>query len=168
MKTFILPIVLAVAGTGAGAATGLFLVPPVRPAAVDQAVQCVGSEAEDHLAALPHDSSGHEGPSAFVALNNQFVVPLVGGDGVEALVILSLSLEVGEGDDDAVLSAEPRLRDAFLQVLFDHANTGGFEGAFTATETMRRLRLALTSAAQEILGDALRNVLIVDIVRQDI
>jgi hypothetical protein len=167
MKSLILPVVFLLVGTGGGAATGLFLMPPAPPA--DPAADPVCPAPADPAAhdALPGPAP-HDTPSAFVALNNQFIVPVVDDGDVEALVILSLSIEVPEGEDAPVLTAEPRLRDAFLQVLFDHANTGGFDGAFTATETMRGLRLALDAAAREVLGDLARDVLVIDIVRQDV
>ena len=63
----------------------------------------------------------------YVKLSNQFVVPVVKGKTVVSLVVLSLSLEVPEGQKDAVFRREPKLRDSFLQVLFDHANIGGFD-----------------------------------------
>jgi len=169
MKKFVLPVALLVVGSGAGAATGLFLLPPTEeedPAAV-ACPEPAGAATEELHGALP-EPAPFDTPSVFVPLNNQFIVPVVEGDDVAALVILSLSLEVPEGQDAAVLGAEPRLRDAFLQVLFDHANTGGFDGAFTASETMRSLRLALDAASHEVLGDLSRNVLIIDIVRQDV
>jgi hypothetical protein len=167
VKKLILPILLLVGGTAGGTAAGLFLLPPPEaedgPDA-DAAVVCPTPDDHDPAAL----AAAHDTPSAFVSLNNQFIVPLLDRGSVGALVILSLSVEVEEGAQDSVLLAEPRLRDAFLQVLFDHANTGGFAGTFTATETMRSLRLALNAAAQEILGGTIRNVLIVDIVRQDV
>jgi hypothetical protein len=167
MKAIILPAALLFAGAGGGAATGLFLMPPAP--ATDPAAEPVCPAPADPAAhdALPGPAP-HDTPSAFVPLNNQFIVPVVEDGDVTALVILSLSLEIPEGEDAPVLTAEPRLRDAFLQVLFDHANTGGFDGAFTATETMRSLRLALDAAAQEVLGDLVRDVLVLDIVRQDV
>ena len=67
----------------------------------------------------------------YVKLNNQFVVPVVEDGRVAAMVVLSLSLEVEAGNTEAVYQREPKLRDAFLQVLFDHANVGGFCGSFT-------------------------------------
>lgn len=165
MKKLILPIILLVGGTAGGAAAGLLLLPP---AAADDATEptavCPSPETQADMPLAPV----HETPSAFVPLNNQFIVPLLDQGSVGALVILSLSVEVAEGGEDPVLVAEPRLRDAFLQVLFDHANTGGFAGTFTATETMRSLRLSLNAAAEEVLGETIRNVLIVDIVRQDV
>jgi hypothetical protein len=168
MKKLVLPIVMLLGGSGAGAAAGLYLLPPPVAEEEPAAVACPEPAATEELHGALPEPAPYDTPSAFVPLNNQFIVPVVDGDDVAALVILSLSLEVPDGENAAVLAAEPRLRDAFLQVLFDHANTGGFDGAFTASETMRSLRLALDAASQEILGDVSRNVLIIDIVRQDV
>jgi hypothetical protein len=52
-------------------------------------------------------------------------------------------------------------------VLFDHANIGGFRGAFTNSNNMDMLRNALREAGSNVLGSALVDVLIVDIARQD-
>ncbi len=169
MKKLILPLLFLILGTAAGAGVGLFVLPP-PPAA----------ETADAAAACPEPATAGEGghgeealplhatPSVFVPLGNQFVVPLLDDDSVSALVVISVSLEIPQGEEEAVLASEPRLRDAFLQVLFDHANTGGFDGTFTATEPMRSLRLALNVAARDVLGESARNVLIVDIVRQEV
>jgi flagellar FliL protein len=171
VKKLILPILLLLLGTGVGVGVGLFLLPP---AAADGSQDVEASEACAAPAETGDGEHGaeaaplHDTPSAFVPLGSQFVVPLLEDESVTALVVLSVSLEVAEGQEETALAAEPRLRDAFLQVLFDHANTGGFAGTFTATEPMRSLRLALNAAAQEVLGEAARNVLIVDIVRQDV
>ncbi len=62
---------------------------------------------------------------------------------------------------------EPKLRDVFLRVLFDHANAGGFSGSFTKTTRMNTLRMGLLEAAQKALGPVVSDVLIVDVVRQD-
>ncbi len=103
----------------------------------------------------------------YVKLSNQFVVPVVEDGRVSAMVILSLSLEVAPGTTEAVYAREPRLRDTFLQVLFDHANAGGFRGAFTDGANLILLRRALREAGTAVLGEDLREVLISDIVRQD-
>jgi hypothetical protein len=80
----------------------------------------------------------------------------------------ALSLEAKTGAREAIYAREPKLRDAFLQVLFDHANTGGFKGAFTDSGTMNNLRNALTEIAQKTIGDEINDVLVIDIVRQDV
>ena len=83
------------------------------------------------------------------------------------MAVLSLTVEVAPGRNEAVYQREPRLRDAFLRVLFAHANAGGFDGSFTASEAMLPLREALREAAVGVLGEIATDVLIVDIVRQD-
>ena len=106
-------------------------------------------------------------PPDYVKLNNQFVIPVVEDGNVAALVVLSLSLEVTTGSTETVFLSEPKLRDVFLQVLFDHANAGGFKGSFTDASNLVVLRQALQEVAMQVLGDSVKDVLIVDIARQD-
>ena len=87
---------------------------------------------------------------------------------VASLVVLSLSIEVNSGETDKIYKKEPRLRDAFLQVMFDHANAGGFDGEFTGSNQMVLLRSALKEVAIKTGGSSLSDVLIHDIVRQDL
>ena len=51
--------------------------------------------------------------------------------------------------------------------MFEHANAGGFKGAFTDGSNLILLRKALLEAAQGNLGDLVKNVLISEIARQD-
>jgi hypothetical protein len=94
------------------------------------------------------------------------IVPIVSQDKVASLVVLSLSIEVKGGFSKEVYDREPALRDAFLQALFRHANTGGFNGDFTSGEKMADLRRALNSAAAQVLGSTMIQVLVTDILRQ--
>jgi len=103
----------------------------------------------------------------YVKMNNQFVVPVVNQGAVSALVVLSLTLHIPTGGSETVFQREPKLRDMFLQVLFDHANAGGFDGAFTAGPNMDRLRTALREVAQGVLDGNVFDILITDIMRQD-
>ena len=84
-----------------------------------------------------------------------------------ALVVLAISLEVDLGLREQVFALEPKLRDGFLGVLFDHANAGGFDGVFTTSDNLRALRVALHEVALASLGRGVRQVLIIDLVRQD-
>ena len=104
----------------------------------------------------------------YARMNNQFVVPLVTNDLVTGLMVMSLSIEVEVGGQEAVFTHERRLRDAFLQVTFDHANMCGFHVVFTSTSNMKLLREALRNAADEVMEGHITDVLIVDIVRQDV
>ncbi|MFA5581811.1 MAG: flagellar basal body-associated FliL family protein [Paracoccaceae bacterium] len=151
MKKF-LPLLLALVGLGAGIGAGIFL----RPAPPEPEASAAATPAAPDLT-----------NAEYVKLSNQFVVPDILDEQVVALVVLSLTLEVGAGGRETVFQREPKLRDAIIQVLFAHANAGGFRGTFTESGNMTVLRNALREAAQSTLGDLVYDVLIVDIVRQD-
>ncbi|MCB2135229.1 MAG: flagellar basal body-associated FliL family protein [Rhodobacteraceae bacterium] len=163
----ILPILLGLVGLGAGGGAGYMLRPPAEDIA--EMTSCTDTDATgthgQSLATVTTepDAAARE----YVKMNNQFVVPVVEDGHVAALVILSLNLEVALGTTEQVYAREPKLRDGFLQVLFDHANAGGFRGAFTQSNNMDVLRVALLETAQKSLGSTVSDVLIVDIVRQD-
>jgi flagellar FliL protein len=59
------------------------------------------------------------------------------------------------------------LRDSFLQVLFNHANLGGFEGEFTDSSNLDVLRNSLREIGRRDLGDGISDVLIMEVARQD-
>lgn len=165
----LLPILLALIGLGGGVGAGLFLRP--HPAPEDHAAAS-GSEpdaAGDHTEAEGEGAGEEPAENApdYVKLNNQFVVPVVEKGRVAALVVLSLSLEVAPGNTEAVYLREPKLRDVFLQVMFDHSNTGGFSGSFTDGSNLVVLRTSLKEAAAQVLGPVISDVLITDIARQD-
>lgn len=155
----LLPVLLVLVGCGAGAAAGFLLRPAAPPP-------------EDAATSAPEDAEAHAGEGAeplheYVKLNNQFVVPVMSDGRVSSLVVVSLSLEVTPGQVERVYEMEPKLRDGMLQVLFDHANSGGFNGSFTDGANLVLLREALLETALRIFGKDVTDVLIVDIVRQD-
>jgi hypothetical protein len=168
MKKLVLPFILMLVGVGAGVGAGLALMPApeeeisTNPCGDGHRLETMAT-AQD-IPAAPASLNSRE----YARMNNQFVVPVVMNDRVSALMVLSLSIEVETGGQEAVFSHEPRLRDAFLQVMFDHANIGGFNGAFTASSNMRILREALQDAADRVMRGHISDVLIVDIVRQDV
>lgn len=160
----ILPFVIALAGLGLGAGAGLLVRAPAEDDhAGDSQAECVPETAPDDLAAAPADS----GDSDFVKLNNQFVIPLITGGRVGSLVVLSITLEVTAGSSESIYQREPKLRDVLLEAMFDHASIGGFDGDFTAITRLAPLRMALLEVARKIAGPDVKDVLIVDLVRQD-
>lgn len=150
----LLPLILLLVGTGAGIGAGIALRPAPEPAAEGEAAPVAAPKAP------PEELE-------YVKLPSQFVIPLLEGGRVGSLVVLSLSLEVPVGQTETVHAREPKLRDEFLRVMFEHANTGGFRGTFTDTSNLVVLRRALLEAARKALGDSVTDVLITDIVRQD-
>jgi hypothetical protein len=151
----ILPILLAILGVGLGGGAAFMLRPAPEP-----------TEETEAETALPEDEAA-DVQAEYVKLPNQFIIPIVIEGRVQSLVVMSLSLEVLPGSSDAVFAKEPKLRDMFLQVLFDHANTGGFRGSFTDTRNLVQIRRALLEVAQNTMPNVITDVLIAEIARQD-
>ncbi|MFT5869739.1 MAG: flagellar FliL protein [Paracoccaceae bacterium] len=173
MLRLIAPIILMLIGLGAGVSIGGFFKSSEGVQNSAEPEDGNGSDASDEEASTQgNDGSQGDGGLAngsveYVRLNNQFIVPVIRHGTVRSLVVLSLTVEVPAGQNTIVFEREPRLRDAFLRVLFAHANSGGFDGSFTSSLAMAPLRIGLKEAAVGILGQDVSDVLIVDIVRQD-
>lgn len=103
----------------------------------------------------------------YVKLAQQFVIPVFSNAKVSALIVISLSLEIMPATNELVFAKEPKLRDVFLQVMFTHAQSGGFDGAFTTGQPISDFKKSLKQAAIEVLGETVHDVLITDMVKQD-
>lgn len=164
----LLPVILALVGLCAGTGTGLAL---KKSNTEGKEVTCgpeSSHDTSDDLAQLPNREEPEENEKfEYVKLNNQFIVPIVEDGKVGSLVVLALNLEVVPGYKEAVFALEPKLRNAFLLILFDHANAGGFKGTFTSSNNMTVLQNALREVARKTLGNSVSDVLITDVVRQD-
>jgi len=164
----LLPILLAVFGLAGGIGAGALMKPAPEP---EEVAACEGTECDVVPDLKPPKAPVAYDPEVvwdYVKLSKQFVVPVIRQEKVRALVVLTMSLEVEPGTSDAALSKTPRLRDAFLQVLFNHANSGGFDGAFTSGRAMHDLREELREAARMHLGNTVESVLIEEIVKQSV
>lgn len=150
----LIPVILILLGIGAGTGAGFFLRPaPPEPEEVESVATTSAS--------VPEVSG-----LALFEFPNQFMVPLVVDGRVGATMVLKLALEFDESQSDLVQVNAPRLRDALLQAMFDHANSGGFSATFTDNRTLTQLRRTLLEAAQKILGpEVARGVLITDLLR---
>lgn len=106
-------------------------------------------------------------PTVSMPIPEQFFVPIVRNGSLRAVMVLGLGFEVVEKRLDAVHAREFQLRDALLRRLMIHANTGGFDGNFTAEPRLALLGDILLEAAQQVVGEDVRRVLIGDIARQE-
>lgn len=166
----LLPILMALIGIGGGIGAGVALKPEPQPEIVcgPDAGETEHVEHAEVAPAAPENDGEDTATHEYVKLNNQFVVPIVKDGEVGALVVLALNLEVVTGFKDSVFQLEPKLRNAFLLVLFDHANAGGFNGTFTSSNNMTVLQNALLESAHTALGNSITGVLITDVVRQEV
>ncbi len=161
----LLPVIFLVIGTGAGIGAGTFL------GSGETKKETEGTEkVEKETKEKPAKDKGKKGEGGgfdYLKLTKQFVVPIVEDEEISALVTMSLSLEANSAITETFYAIEPKLRDGFLQVLFDHANTGGFDGAFTHSDNLSTLRKSLLEVAKKDLGDDVSKVLIMSVSRQD-
>jgi hypothetical protein len=176
----LLPIVVTLAGLGVGVGAGIKLRPEAEepqdqaqtsaqnPAQTPPAPAAEAAE-PDPFAPVSLARELPPGGVEFVALDKPFVIPVFEAERVAAMVVLTVSLEIGTGQAQSVQTFQPRLRDSFLAVMFRHANSGGFDGSFTAGQKMQDLKSALLATAREIMSTApVTEILITDIVRQDV
>jgi hypothetical protein len=175
----VVPVAIALLGLGAGVGAGVALKPePETKADAEHAAACPEG-AEEPCAEPAHDplappkaeaaDHGEKADVALIPLDKPFVVPVFRGDAVAAMVVASVAVEIGAEAAPEVEAVQPRLRDSFLAAMFLHANSGGFDGAFTAGRKMEDLRAALLAAAQKVIaGGAVSDVLITEIARQDV
>ncbi len=167
MMKLLLPVVFLLVGLGAGIGAAKFLTPEKPPEVASDAKDEKKTEAKEQKADKKSDKGDKAGGFEYLKLTKQFVVPVVKDDQISAMVTMSLSLEANPAITETFYAIEPKLRDGFLQVLFDHANTGGFDGIFTESDTLTVLRKALLEVAQKDLGADVSQVLIMSVNRQD-
>ena len=179
----ILVLLIPVLALAAGVAAGEMLRPgkpasdPAEAAADDAAEPAASGPADapdgyaaeepaaDH-AATSDETGGATSAAEWFTFPTQFFVPLMRNGDMGAVMILTLSIETSESDLTAMQQQEHRLRDALLRELLIHANTGGFDGNYTAEARLAPLRERLHKAAQAGTDLTVKAVLIEDIARQ--
>ncbi|MBO9399532.1 flagellar basal body-associated protein FliL [Shimia sp. R9_3] len=168
----LLPIIMLLVGVGAGVGAGLALRPAPEPPAKDAEMAEGAEHVEEHdMKKEMKKEEKADGPPKgreYVELVDQFIIPVVNDSSVTSLILITLTLEVDSGATERVFQAEPRIRGALLQAMFDHANIGGFNGAFTNSSKLEPLRQTFVEVAQKVYGDEISDVLIVQITRQDV
>jgi len=112
------------------------------------------------------DGGGYGGP-AYLKFKRQFVVPVMQSDEISALVIMNINLELADGAPEAIYSFEPKLRDALIREMMILSGEGLLGRDLTQPESYETIRKNLLVAAQDVLPEAISNILILDIVRQD-
>ena len=112
------------------------------------------------------DNGGREGISYF-KFSRQFIVPVMENKRVRSLVILDLNLELAPGIIDSAYSMEPKLRDAITRSILQLSRQPAFKEHLTSPTTFDLLRATVLEAANEVLGEGVNDVLIIDIIQQD-
>jgi len=89
------------------------------------------------------------------------------GKEIEALVIMNLNFELESDAPENLYSFEPKLRDAIVRELLTLSDRGIFGEDMTTPKNYETLRSTLLEAGQRVVQDGIKDVLILDIARQD-
>jgi flagellar basal body-associated protein FliL len=155
----VLALLLLVLGIAGGGALGVYLRPqaaPADPAAAEAAAEAARAEAL--AAAQPH----------YITFSRKFVVPVVEGRRTAALLVADIGIDARGAAGDRVQARKPRLRDAFLSVLFEMAATGAFSQTYTEAPILEELRRKLRETAEAEAGPGIEDVLLLDLIRKEL
>ncbi|TJZ87938.1 MULTISPECIES: hypothetical protein [Paracoccus] len=162
----IIPLALPVLALVGGAVAGDMLRAPAPDAAASEHAGTPEAAGDGHGAAPGGHDAAPAGEAAWFQFPTQFFVPLVRQGDLQDVMILTLTMQTDSTSLGALAKKEHSLRDAMLRALMIHANTGGFDGNFTADRNLATLREGLLRAARAATDLPVSAVLIEDIVRQ--
>lgn len=111
---------------------------------------------------------GNSGDSAYYKFSREFVVPIMRGGQVKSLVILHISLETDSATAERLFSEEPKLRDNIMTTLIELSNDGRTLVEVTDVNNYETIRALILMNLKDAIDDGIRNVLIVDVAKQDL
>ena len=116
------------------------------------------------------DKHGKSGASdvMYYKFSREFVVPIMEGERVKSLVILHLNLEVDSEISQTLFTMEPKLRDNIMTTLIGLSNDGKTLERPTETESYETIRSMVLQNLDTVVASGIRNVLIVDMAKQDL
>lgn len=158
-----IPLLALVGGAFAG---DLLRAPDPGAPPADHAVPAEPTEGADAHPAPAAEGGGAPTEAAWFSFPTQFFVPLVRQGDPRDMMILTLTVQTDAASVDLMARTEHSLRDALLRQLLIHANTGGFDGNFTADRNLALLRESLLDAARGATELPVSAILIEAIARQ--
>ncbi|NHK26327.1 flagellar basal body-associated FliL family protein [Parvularcula flava] len=114
-----------------------------------------------------HGEPAMTGSTAYYKFSRQFIVPVVSDSNVQSLVILDLNLEIEPNLAEDLYAMDPKLRDVIMTELIALSNEGRFDRRMTDPANYAEIRTRLLAAVQTIQQKGVRDVLILDMARQD-
>lgn len=159
-----------VSGSGKSAATGQ----------VETASEGSGDHRQGQGSSGGHGSSGHSadssgshggsdstGDAAYFRFSREFVVPIIREGSVSSLVIVNINLEIDASLSSSLFSQEPRLRDNIMTTLMELSNSSALDD-ITRVENYETIRSTVLMNLRDPYPSGIRNVLILDIAKQDL
>lgn len=166
MLNKILPILITIIAVGgAGFAAKTLKGGGASQAAIDAHVEANGGKYSKGV----HHVEGEEKTSGYGYFNfrRNFIIPVVGQSRVEALVLLSVSIEMEESKIENTTTREPTIRDAFMKTLLEMSHEGIFNRDITNPDVYNEIQKRLLETAIITVDEGVRSILLVDFARQD-
>ena len=179
MKLIVTSLV-AIIFVAAGSFAAIVLKAPAAPAAAYEASEAADDHGDDHGGddhASDYDSHGGDdsygsskssGNSSYYKFSREFVVPIMRGGQVTSIVILHISLETDSATSEKLFSEEPKLRDNIMTTLIGLSNDGRTLERPTDINNYETIRSMILMNLKDSIDDGIRNVLIVDMAKQDL
>lgn len=176
----IVPSIVALLAISAGGGAAYFVKSGSSPKAPSAAHESSGEESGGHgapkaekKAKKGHGKSDKHGDAAatdvtYYKFSREFVVPMIEDDRVQSLVILNLNLEVDTAISQELFSKEPVLRDNIMTTLVKLSSGGRTLNSITDVDNYETLRAMILTNLQNEIPVGIRNVLILDMARQDL
>ncbi len=176
MKNIILAIIVIFC-VSVGGAGGHFLKNSTGTAAVDAKIDArkMPEKNGEGAPAPKKDAHGKKSPGSvsssdldYFKFSREFVVPIIRDGKVASLIILNINLEVDGSLTDELFSLEPKIRDNIMTTLVQLSNDGSTLVAISDVQNYESIRATLLMNLGKVVPSGIRNVLIVDMGKQDL
>ena len=127
-----------------------------------------GDKKKDAKKGDKYAKSGGSGSTEYYKFSREFVVPVMRNDQVKSLVILHINLEADSSTVDDLFSEEPKLRDNIMTTLIGLSNDGRTLEEPTQIDNYEMIRSMVLMNLKDSVTDGIKNVLIVDMAKQDL
>lgn len=111
---------------------------------------------------------GYADDSIFYKFSREFVVPVLKDGKVASLIILNIQIEADESSSQDLFQKDPKLRDNIMTTLIELSGDGRTFVKLTDVQTYESLRAIMLDNLRSVVPNGLRNVLIVDVAKQDL
>lgn len=108
------------------------------------------------------------GATTYFKFSREFVVPLMRDDKVKSLVILNINIEVDANATAGLFAQEPKLRDNIMMSLIELSHDGVTLDNITDVESFETIRSVLVKNLKKIAPEGIKNVLILDVGKQEL
>lgn len=162
--------------TGGGSQTAEAASPADTARAAEAKAQKGGKAAESQGSKGKAKQSGsgkdHAGSASenttYYKFSREFVVPILRDGRVKGLVILNINLEVDQKISSDLFSLDPKLRDNIMTTLVTLSNDGHTFETITDVESYETIRSMILMNLKNVVPEGVRNVLILDMAKQEV